>query len=880
MLTQDFKQSIQSGTASPGGTTASPGQPMTPEQFQQWSGGSSQPSGYLQRVGEDIQSNIKEGGETLAPYLTNEKGIFSNETPGQGFADAASIAKNVTNPLWSLLTAATSPTISKIAQNPAVQGFGHNVALGAKQFASDIKPVGAAVDIAKAHPTATKAASDLLQTGMNVGFLPLSGAARTVARTGAQAASDALKTTPERAAQMETESAAAQQATHAAQLKSVADEWRSPTIQRNTPNPAQFNVARRVLTANPDAPETLVALRLHPAQYVENGRYATPDIAHSIREDAGQLSRDYLRPALREADLGTPKISVEPIYKKALANIAKDPLITPEEEESISQGIARGAALLEKKYPDGMKLSNMEDQKIAHGSRGGYRGDGSVADNNAAAAHRALSKALADTIGENVPPGVEYGKFKEYLSKLYGAADYLDALNNKRAPVTSLAAVARKSARIGGFLAGHAMGGGVLPGVAGYAIGGTLENVVENMTLSLRGKFLQALELTNPEALKSLSKYSAQEEAARAARPLLPPGKSPGTPGAPTIELPAAKGESSVTSIPAQKNPVSVNPKTGRFQTSYSSSPQEPRINMNTMIANALSDTKESGGSTVDIYGERPTEGYSVSIGKSTEHSIPKEQFTDVELRQYAGRLYDLLKDSKGGNKLGTWEHEGRVYMDVVRVYDKEADAFAQADRIGDTGYYDFKGKNTILTSEAKARLGINGQSDEGGVRRGGTETSPPSGAPSIGENQPQKVNEKGVSPAGEVTAKNLPKMTLYHGADSATAAKIKSGGFRPSTDMPGYGMVSLTSDAKVAQNYANIGGKGEVMKVRIKPNAKIKEYSSMEEYTKAMEATGKKTAGEMETALNAPYDVVKINDLILAKPEAIQLSKNTSKGQ
>lgn len=130
---------------------------------------------------------------------------------------------------------------------------------------------------------------------------------------------------------------------------------------------------------------------------------------------------------------------------------------------------------------------------------------------------------------------------------------------------------------------------------------------------------------------------------------------------------------------------------------------------------------------------------------------------------------------------------------------------------------------------------------------------------------------------------------TFYHGADAETAASIKEGGFQGSTDFPGNGMVSLSTDETGAQNYANLGDKpGEVMNIKFNgdPNA-IKTYGSTEEYTNAVDAQGQQsglTGGQAEQALNKPYDMVTIKDgmgpgkdMVMAKPETLSVVPKTS---
>lgn len=139
-------------------------------------------------------------------------------------------------------------------------------------------------------------------------------------------------------------------------------------------------------------------------------------------------------------------------------------------------------------------------------------------------------------------------------------------------------------------------------------------------------------------------------------------------------------------------------------------------------------------------------------------------------------------------------------------------------------------------------------------------------------------VVSAGAGLAGKVSqATGISRPTLYHGADLATAEKIRQGGFIGSKDFPGSGMVSLTADRAEAARYANLGGsKGAVLPVTI-AGKNIKTYPSMEAYTKAIEAAPGATAGIKEANLNALFDavIVKVKgqkDIIFANPKAVSV--------
>ncbi len=124
---------------------------------------------------------------------------------------------------------------------------------------------------------------------------------------------------------------------------------------------------------------------------------------------------------------------------------------------------------------------------------------------------------------------------------------------------------------------GH-LGGGVVSEFAGYQIGKSIEHALENLGGVARENFLANLQKTNPEAFARAKQFISTEDAAKATRLQLPPGSPKGTP-----ENPHAMGPQTGMSpgpqgvLPAKKNPVSVNPKSGKFQTTYSTEVAVPK---------------------------------------------------------------------------------------------------------------------------------------------------------------------------------------------------------------------------------------------------------------------------------------------------------------
>lgn len=638
---------------------------------------------YFQRVGQDVSQNIQEGANTLSDYVPgapNQK-TPTNTNAGQLFSDAASIAKNVTSPLWSPVTAAVAPPLGKLMESAPMKSVTDTL--------SDTAPFKAAADVANAHPEVTKTLGDLAQTGLNMTMVPVTKGAPAAISRASTAVKEAMTETPAQTGARLAQEAATKKVADQAQTVKHAETWRTPA----SVNRPMFDNARAVLAKSPDTPTFIGQLGLDARGFIDNGKYDTEAAGQTLRDTAGSMKAQMLRPSLQMADYAAPKTpAIAPEVKTAAQKYIKDTFnLPPDDAEKILGQVDDKIAALNRKYPNGMGLTDMNDEAQAFSQHGGFNMFKSAADTNAAIANRSMSDALNSMIDLKAPESVPAADFRAYLSKFYKAADYMDALHGKTAPLSGLQKGAQFVAKYAGAALGEHLTGGIVSAFAGYQIGKALENALLNLSNKARATAITNIQHTNPVAYTKVQEFL--------------------------------------------KNMTSGN--TGI-----------PRLNAPSAI-------------------------------------IPEAPSAESQM---ASRAAVIQKEQTG----------------------------------------------TAALSEAQQ----------------------------LGHHPPK------------ITAQNLSETTFYHGANTETAAKIRAGGFKGSQQMPGNGMVSLTPDTKVAENYANLKGKGEVMPVKIKPGATFKEYSSMGEYMKAMEASGGKSAGEMEQIINTPYDVVKINDLILAKPSAIKVTK------
>lgn len=351
-------------------------------------------------------------------------------------------------------------------------------------------------------------------------------------------------------------------------IKGVANDWAKPVTSNNP----SFSRAGKVLSKSPETPQFLAEQGLNPFRHIEDGRYITEDSVIKLRDTAGKMSFDTLRPSLQMADYSTPKTPVSDFLAPAISRVKNTLNITAGDTSTIEGLLRKEVDALNKKYPDGMSLTDMHDEKITYAKNSGYSPIKDPAVNNKATANRALSNTLGNMVETKAPTDLNVSAFNKYLSKYYKGADYLDAINGKKAPVSLGQQVARGIARFGGAKIGSIIGGDVVSSFAGYQIGKALEHALENLTNPLRDSFLSNLKMTNPEAFAKVQEFLGKAETDRATRLALPSGDINGVPK--VINAGPGPDKSGVKLVPAKKLLPTANPKTGRMQKTYSSEPQ------------------------------------------------------------------------------------------------------------------------------------------------------------------------------------------------------------------------------------------------------------------------------------------------------------------
>lgn len=349
-------------------------------------------------------------------------------------------------------------------------------------------------------------------------------------------------------------------------IKDFKRDWIRPTETKTATYKKPTQVYEYAKSKGHNIEDTLLDNKINLTENMTEGSFDTLDTVASIKADAGKLSSDLIRPVIKEIDLANPPIKGKLLKQKTIENIRKNKAITPEAKAKLIK------KLDEVPFEETYTREALLDEKILRDKNANHSPVGDLATNAEAIKNKSIADAARDLLYKEVPEGSTalLEEVNAEATKLYQMADYLEALDTKKVPRTMLQKISAGAAKIGGAVVGVKLGGGLgveglLPGVAGYHLGGLLERVVSRMSNPIKSSYLKSIQIKQPAVFNRVKQFLGEAETARLLRLQLK------APAEISIPLGGKTGTSSVQSVPATKNPVSVNPKTGKFQTSYSS---------------------------------------------------------------------------------------------------------------------------------------------------------------------------------------------------------------------------------------------------------------------------------------------------------------------
>ena len=292
----------------------------------------------------------------------------------------------------------------------------------------------------------------------------------------------------------------------------------------------------------------------------------TFDQANQYREKIKPF-REANREALKETELGTMPRELDDLERQAIEYARTPDNINSGRASKMEREIKAEFEILRQEYPNGkIPLSVVDDIKSARWDNVFKNKSLVEADALRKDSEYAIAKALQKDIENTARKAgnIEVAQLNREIGDRLAASKFLEELNGKTI----------KGGRLLKFVTtgiGASFGSGLVGKLAG-ALGGNIVGeliIANNVSNPIKRIILRNLERTDPKAYTKTIEWLRRQKLDRETRLLLPaPSYIPlGGKTSPVYKTEA---------LQAQKNPVSMNPKTGRFQTTYNSQSKSP----------------------------------------------------------------------------------------------------------------------------------------------------------------------------------------------------------------------------------------------------------------------------------------------------------------
>lgn len=283
--------------------------------------------------------------------------------------------------------------------------------------------------------------------------------------------------------------------------------------------------------------------------------------------------REANRNALSEIDSLGVKYDVDQLKNLAIKE-AKTPLnINSGKFETMQRNILREYNALKRQYPDGVSLQQIDDIKSARWdnvfSNKGLVDADVLKKNSDYAIAKSLQKHIEDVATKS--GNTKVAQLNREIGSRLDAAKFLEELNGKTL----------KGGRLLKYITtaiGSSLGQSAIGKIVGAFGGNMVGNIIISSQVSnpLKRAILRAVKETNPQAYLETVEWLATQSDARKNRLLLPAGDKEAIRLFDGIQREAsgAVKESPITLLPAQKGPVGIDPRTGKFMKTYTQEAQ------------------------------------------------------------------------------------------------------------------------------------------------------------------------------------------------------------------------------------------------------------------------------------------------------------------
>lgn len=278
--------------------------------------------------------------------------------------------------------------------------------------------------------------------------------------------------------------------------------------------------------------------KIYKSDHVVDGKFSTQETVNALRDETMSGGKEIMRPALAAANHSVQTVPLSEVRNQMMNKLNKIPnaKLSPEQKLKFARNIKKEygpGSVTDASHPNGYNLTNLYDSKLQTSS-GLYKGPKnggvqSISDSLTAQQKQLESQVFGDLLKKNAPKELGLDQYFKAQEGKFLLADYLEALNTKRAPQTLFQRAVKKAAQFGGATTGANLGGpfGMF---SGYQFGGIMADTFTNVSNPVKIAFLKSIGKSEPEIYSIMKQFTTDADIAKSMRQILPaPGDTHAT---------------------------------------------------------------------------------------------------------------------------------------------------------------------------------------------------------------------------------------------------------------------------------------------------------------------------------------------------------------
>lgn len=275
--------------------------------------------------------------------------------------------------------------------------------------------------------------------------------------------------------------------------------------------------------------------KVYASEHIKDGKFDTTSVADTLADETMSGGPEILRPALRAAEPGVPRVPISEVRNEIIARVSKipDSKLSSEQKKSFVKKILQeygDSSVTAARFKDGYSLENLYDSKLQTSSKiykapktGGVQ---SISDTLTGQQKQIESQVFDDLLRKNAPKELGLDAYFKAQEGKFALANYLRTLDGNKAPQTLFQRGVRRVAQLGGATTGATVAGpfGMF---SGYQFGGIVADTFASASNPVKVAYLKSIGKSEPEIYEIMREFVSDTKAKVLSRlKLQAPGES------------------------------------------------------------------------------------------------------------------------------------------------------------------------------------------------------------------------------------------------------------------------------------------------------------------------------------------------------------------